>query len=179
MTVVVPEPAASAQLRWAPLCPVDVPVEVDVVPEPVPLDGSGSSAMSPCALCAGHAFLLIRIFRQGFVAEPVLWQIHIFLLDAGVVVVLVEVVEGQDFLPLPFGLQVEPVDETTTPLSLPLPGGGPFATATEAATPVTNRAVINSALSFTSVSRVRLGVALVDAGVGPNLRSPERKPPNE
>jgi hypothetical protein len=129
-------PDDPAQLP-APLAfPVVVPVEavdavlaVDVVPvEP----GSASRARSPCLLCAGHAFMLIRILTH--LVLPVLWQIQSFLAECLSVVVdpvLVDAVED------------------VVVLFLPLPGGGPLATATDAATPARNRAVITSALSFT------------------------------
>src|SRR5688572_3473716 len=114
--------------------PVVVPVEaveavlaVEVVPvEP----GSASRARSPCRLCAGQAFALIRILTH--LPLPVLWQIQSFLAECLSVV-------------------VDPVDavEDVAVLFLPLPGGGPLATATEAATPARNRAVITSAFSFT------------------------------
>ena len=82
--------------------PVVVPVEaveaVDVVPvEP----GSASRARSPCALCAGQAFLLIRILTH--LPLPVLWQIQIFLAEclSVVVPVVVPAVETDDVLFLP------------------------------------------------------------------------------
>jgi hypothetical protein len=142
-----------------------VDVEADAEVEVDALAGSASSAMSPCASCAGHAFLLIRIFRHGFVAEPVRWQIHTFLLLA--VVVLVAVVADPlhfDLPLLPFGVQLAPVvvaavEDAMAPLFLPLPlsGGGPFATATDAATPAANSSVVTNAFSFTGLLRLGRG----------------------
>src|SRR5688572_12630843 len=70
---------------------------------------------------------------------PVRWQIQIFFAECLSVVVPV----------VPVAVPVEAV------LFLPLPSGGPLATATDAATPARNRAVITSALSFTGTGLLR------------------------
>lgn len=68
---------------------VRVPVTWGVsVPLGVPLRGQpsgGAGMMSPCALCAGSERLSTVIRTQGFLAEPVRWQIVVLWPDVAVV----------------------------------------------------------------------------------------------